>query len=424
MFNNNENNFNKNIFDKNNEHDQYNEIDGTENDDYDQIHKSDLDLKVSYNQQKLILKDEIFRIEYLKDVLDGKVNSIKLDTEIDIQRNSVWDSSKKNKLIDSIFLGIPINYIWLAKRSSKTQSKDSNETHIVIDGKQRLSAIYSFLENKFCLSEKYMTSFKSKEEKELISKKFFKDLEKNLKVIFLESKVMFKIIEINDYDSEDIIWEIFTRINENCPLSKQEIRNAAYSSEFNRILKNELITNEIYKNCFSKKNHLRLKSSELIYRFLGGIKCYKSENKSYSNFPSVAERIVSFMKEAQSYKEENQINKWIEKLNETIEKIIFVFKKNSFKKWSNENSKDNFKYKSTLNVPLAEMQLFTFYTLDFDFVKKNSLKIEKAYKKLFENDPENFLIDLRAATGDPRKMKDRIELFLKYIKNETKQLFF
>lgn len=395
--------------------------DDVEDDDYENIDKSDLELKTSYNQDKLILKEESFRIEYLKQVLEGKVDSIKLDTEIDIQRDWVWDSTKKNKLIDSIFLGIPINYIWIAKLAIKRNGNRNNdiETHVVIDGKQRLKTIYSFLNNEFSLKKEYMTSFKKQNQTKLISNKKFTELEKYLRILFLESKVLFKIIEINDTDSEEIIWEIFTRINENCPLSKQEIRNAAYSSKFNLVLKKELKNNKIYKKCFSERNHLRLKSSELIYRFLGGVDCFNFKNKNYLSLPNVAERIVKFMKKAQSFKDE-EINEWIKKLNQTVDKIVLVFKNNSFNKWSDEKNKNKFEYKSALNVPLAEMQLFTFYTLDLEFVKKYCLEIENAYKKLFEENPDDFLLDLRAATGDPKKMEKRINLFLEYINNETR----
>lgn len=391
-----------------------------EDDDYENLVESDLQLSINYNQEKLVLKEDSFRIEYLKKILDGKEESIKLESDIDIQRNWVWDNKQKNKLIDSIFLGIPINYIWVARFAKKGINDNDLETHVVIDGKQRLKTIYSFLEDEFSLKSEYMTSFQKKDNEKLISNKKFSKLEKYLKMIFLQSKVSFKIIEINDSDSEDIIWEIFTRINENCPLSKQEIRNAAYSSEFNLLLKQELINNEIYKNCFCQSNHLRLKSSELIYRFLGGVDCYNSKNKNYLPFPTVAERIVKFMKKAQSFKEE-EIKEWIKKINQTIQKIVLVFGNNSFNKWSDEKNKNKYEYKSVLNVPLAEMQLFTFYTLDLEFVERYCLEIENAYKKLFEDNPDDFLLDLRAGTGDPKKMEKRINLFLKYINNETRK---
>ncbi|NYA43234.1 DUF262 domain-containing protein [Serratia fonticola] len=63
------------------------------------------------------------------------------------QRKLVWTTKEKQKLIDSILLGYPIPLILLA------QTKDGD--YEIIDGMQRLNAIFDFIENKYNLNDKF-----------------------------------------------------------------------------------------------------------------------------------------------------------------------------------------------------------------------------------------------------------------------------
>ena len=69
--------------------------------------------------------------------------TIKMDP--DFQRESnVWSPKQKSELIESILIGIPLPIIYVK------QDKEGN--YILIDGRQRLSTIFDFMENKFSLS--------------------------------------------------------------------------------------------------------------------------------------------------------------------------------------------------------------------------------------------------------------------------------
>src|SRR5437762_3171410 len=67
------------------------------------------------------------------------------------QRKLIWTISEKQRLIDSILKGYPIPLILLAERPK------SNGTGIyeIIDGMQRLNAVFSFIENVFPLNGEY-----------------------------------------------------------------------------------------------------------------------------------------------------------------------------------------------------------------------------------------------------------------------------
>tara|TARA_B100002019_G_scaffold271500_1_gene265966 strand:- start:83 stop:583 length:501 start_codon:yes stop_codon:yes gene_type:complete len=74
---------------------------------------------------------------FLLNIQDGTLN---LNAEY--QREHVWSLEQKQQLILSIFNGLPINNISLVHN-------DKNHTIEVVDGKQRITAIYGFFNNEF-----------------------------------------------------------------------------------------------------------------------------------------------------------------------------------------------------------------------------------------------------------------------------------
>src|SRR5260370_18183220 len=67
------------------------------------------------------------------------------------QRGGVWDKGKKQQLIDSILRG------WRLPKFYFVQSE--GESYEVVDGQQRLTAIYDFFSNELELSESSQTLF-------------------------------------------------------------------------------------------------------------------------------------------------------------------------------------------------------------------------------------------------------------------------
>lgn len=63
----------------------------------------------------------------------------------DFQRNEVWGRKQESELIESILMGIPLPIIYLF------QTKDALIQ--VVDGRQRITAIIKFMDNKFGLTE-------------------------------------------------------------------------------------------------------------------------------------------------------------------------------------------------------------------------------------------------------------------------------
>ncbi|MGL5665312.1 MAG: DUF262 domain-containing protein, partial [Shewanella sp.] len=65
------------------------------------------------------------------------------------QRHSVWSSEQQSLLVDSIIKNIPIPPIFLREHIDK-QGKTTFE---VIDGKQRLTSIFRFIDNEIATAD-------------------------------------------------------------------------------------------------------------------------------------------------------------------------------------------------------------------------------------------------------------------------------
>ena len=75
-----------------------------------------------------------------------KLRSSRINPNPDYQRGAVWTAEKKQLLIDSILRGYDIPKIYL-RFISPGSSFDSE----VVDGQQRLRAIWDFVDNKYPL---------------------------------------------------------------------------------------------------------------------------------------------------------------------------------------------------------------------------------------------------------------------------------
>lgn len=144
------------------------------------------------------------------------------------QRKLVWDVVEKQSLIDSVRNNLPIPLVLLAESSVSSQSRFE-----IIDGLQRLNAIFSFIENEFPYEGAYFDL------ETLADTKLRRD-EGTLKQQqpVLDRKTCVAIVNyqlpVSTYRSatEESVDEVFRRINSSGrKLSLQEIRQAGVTSD-------------------------------------------------------------------------------------------------------------------------------------------------------------------------------------------------
>lgn len=204
--------------------------------------------------------------------------SKKLALNPSFQRRYVWNDVIKSVFIESLMLNVPIPSILLANNS------DENK-FIVIDGKQRLNAIISFI-----APEKNGKGFKLKGLKVLKElngydyKKLQSDLSKTNYLNKIENAIL-KTNVLKNYNI-DILYFIFNRLNSgSIPLSPQELRQSLYAGNFIDFVNEYSIKSPgIQKVLNLKTPDKRMRDAELLVRYFAFKYFYKEYNGNINNF--------------------------------------------------------------------------------------------------------------------------------------------
>lgn len=200
----------------------------------------------------------------ISDVRDWSWNH-RLEIRPSFQRRSVWSSSARIMLMDTIIRDIPMPKIFLANKVQE------DHTHrIVIDGQQRISAILDFLSDKYSLDKPYSGAEKGKK---------FSELAQETKDQFLSYQIDFNEA-INPTEEE--IREVYARVNKyTVPLNKQELRRADFPGTFLSVSEDLAILENFDRiGVFSAPTRRRYGDveyvSELLAAMIGGIQDKKT----------------------------------------------------------------------------------------------------------------------------------------------------
>lgn len=125
------------------------------------------------------------------------------------QRGEVWNDDRKKQLVDSILRGWKLPKFYFVKL-------DDDEIEVV-DGQQRLTAIYEFFANELALSEESTKQFGGP---------YYKDLKSKYSDAFDDFEIEYD--EIEDA-SEEELKQFFQRLQQGLPLSSSEKLNSVHS---------------------------------------------------------------------------------------------------------------------------------------------------------------------------------------------------
>lgn len=198
-----------------------------------------------------------------------EINSKELIVNPSFQRKSVWDNTRKSRLIESLLLNIPIPVCFFAE--------DKDGKKVVVDGQQRLRAIEEYKSGGFVLSGLQVLD-------QLNGKKWVDLTPRQARII--DNRTI-RCIVISEKSDPNIRFEVFERLNTGgVPLNDQELRNCVFRGTFNELL-DELSRDKTWLRLVGKtKPDERLRHHELILRFFAvqqGLNDYKPPLKKFLN---------------------------------------------------------------------------------------------------------------------------------------------
>lgn len=156
-----------------------------------------------------------------------RINSEKefINTSPEYQRKGeVWNLQKKQLLIDSILndYDIPKLYFHAISKEQKEDLHDACD-YAIIDGRQRLEAIWGFMDGDFRLAEDFVFLADTTIQANNLSYTELASLYPKLKIRFDSFILPIILVETDDID---LIEDMFSRLNEAVPLNAAEKRNA------------------------------------------------------------------------------------------------------------------------------------------------------------------------------------------------------
>ena len=278
----------------------------------------------SEEKRKLLERTKIVKQTWSILEIYQKIQSKKLILDPDYQRNIVWKTDKKVAFIESLYMGILIPPIYVVEIPG--ESILDGASYEVVDGKQRLTTILSFVENKFYLNPKVLEYYK-----DMFAGKRFLEIQNaypELTNAMLSSVLDIYVITANSPDFTK--YDIFSRLNKGSePLKVNEIRKAIYQSHVLKqvdIYVQEHLENSAYRLIFSKND---IKHYEDFGRFFRSIAFYvraDEENDIITGYNSrPREMINSVLSSIQSHKTTITDDELLNILDATIQ-LCLAFK--------------------------------------------------------------------------------------------------
>lgn len=202
-----------------------------------------------------------------------------------IQRQSAqWTNEQQSLLIHSMLDNFPVPSVYIHKTESVEVDAKGRHSYAysVLDGKQRMTTVFSYIDGEYALADDTPNVTIEDSEYE-IAGKYFDDLDEDVQQEILRFK--FNIQAFEDV-TDDVIEEIFFRLNNSTPLTKPQ-KAKPLMGVGNSIFINEILENRFFtEKCNFTKRQL-IQSADLC-TLLQGMMLLDNKYRGY-DFPNISD---------------------------------------------------------------------------------------------------------------------------------------
>ena len=275
---------------------------------------------------------------------EDRRNQIILDS--DFQREVVWKPKQQSELIESVLMGLPIPIMYLYE--------DKFANLVVVDGRQRLTAFFEFLDEEFELTGLKIL-------KNLNGKKFGK-IDPVYQSKLEDYQLITQIIKPPTPDS--VIFNVFDRVNRGgTSLNNQEMRNALYQGNSTKLL--DIISkSQEFKDATGKSLQAkRMKDKYLILRaiafYLWSDKKLISKNKEIVEYKGDIDELLGKTMEYLNFISEEKLEEISNKFNRGMINASRILGEDAFRLKKISDGR-----KSPINMNVFEGVVYVMITLN------------------------------------------------------------
>jgi len=352
-----------------------------------------LEKKYSQQMRQIVSQKIDLPISTLPEMIKEQIN-----LNPDFQRRDRWDQEKQSRFIESIIMNVPIPPVFLGE--------DQYGSYVVLDGRQRLTAINEFLKNTYKL--------KSLEVWSDLNGLSFNDLQKQKLDRAITRRFVPAVVILKE-SSPQVKYDVFDRLNTGGVIAEpMEIRNAVFQGAFNRLIR-ELAETPTFRRLWDiptdqlelEKNALYRKMSdiELILRFFA-LSHYERMDMKFKDYLSdfLDTRNKEYAANAALEQQDRDV------FTRAIENCWTVFGDTAFRKDAQAKK----------SAPLADAVMIALSDQPPANVQQKAANIRAAIKDLLDNN-EEFRKAFGTGTNGKGAIRTRIQLAQQAIRSAVAQ---
>ena len=377
--------------------------------------------KYKRGEIRIVTEQARYPLDTIETMLDSKQGDRKkylLNPEY--QRRKRWDNTRKSRLIESFIMNVPIPPIFLYEVEYSIYE--------VMDGQQRLTAIYDFYKGKFELQGlEYWQALNGRKYQNLPEQ-----VKRGIDRRYLSSMVLLAETAKSKEEAEYLKRIVFERLNSGGEkLTPQETRNALHNGRFNQLCM-KLAQNDHFREMWklpleSEVEDLLLQSEEqlrestastrlTLYRKMEDVELvlrfFAYRHLDALRTP-IDEFLDNYLKKANTWPDE-VLNQLESIFIETIELVYTVFGDNAF--LAPENKKESKISRKTIYDPL--MQVFSRNLANKDRIlqKAETIKKNKYSNKKGLNEGRTNRVLFDGKYNGRKEVQSRIDYFQNFLK--------